>query len=287
MDVAYKLDCEWPLLAHTAVARALPRWHDQQPELRRFASPRQLLLFLHSAPAAQTDAILLALLTLARDDRLAGRTLLQVLLPALKRQAKRIANRSYRRDEVWELLLFFAWQGICCYPLQRRRRRVAANLTLQVLHDTTRALHRPDGPDDDQTSGDPRDRLHPPEHVARSRDQLIVELLEQAPPSLGDGLVRAGVAAGLISERDAELILRTRVDGIRLRLLAPASGVSYDALLKRRQRAEAALRTLLRTATAVRNAASSDLVSTERTRSTLRERAATHAERETRTARAA
>jgi hypothetical protein len=287
MDVAYKLDCEWPLLAHTAVARALPRWHDQQPELRRFASPRQLLLFLHSAPAAQTDAILLALLTLARDDRLAGRTLLQVLLPALKRQAKRIANRSYRRDEVWELLLFFAWQGICCYPLQRRRRRVAANLTLQVLHDTTRALHRPDGPDDDQTSGDPRDRLHPPEHVARSRDQLIVELLEPARPSLGDGLVRAGVAAGLISERDAELILRTRVDGIRLRLLAPASGVSYDALLKRRQRAEAALRTLLRTATAVRNTASSDLVSTERTRSTLRERAATHAERETRTARAA
>ena len=27
-----------------------------------------------------------------------------------------------RRDELWELLLFHAWETICCYPLTRRRR---------------------------------------------------------------------------------------------------------------------------------------------------------------------
>ena len=55
----------------------------------------------------------------------------------------------------------------------------------------------------------------------------------------------AAVAAGAIAERDAELILQTRVDGIRLRLVARSFGVSYHALRQRRQRAEKRLRELL------------------------------------------
>jgi hypothetical protein len=248
MDVAYQLDCEWPLLARTDVARAFPRWQKWQPELRRFGTPRQLLLFLHSAPAEQTDPPLLALLALAREEPLAGRTLLQVLLPALKTRADRIIHPSQLREEVWELLLYSAWEAICCYPLERRRARVAANLVLQVVHRTTRELRRtlhdvlatnqPDlgwlcpasTTDDDSTATD---------------ESVPVEQTAPRARIGPEAVVLAGVAAKAISPADADLILRTRVDGFRLRVLARTLGVNYDALLKRRQRAESTLRTLL------------------------------------------
>src|SRR5208282_3603009 len=64
------------------------------------------------------------------------------------------------------------------------------------------------------------------------------------PPATGplgvDGVLAA--AAGAIDGLDRELILLTRVDGRRLAELADSSGVAYDALRKRRQRAEARLR---------------------------------------------
>src|SRR5207249_270690 len=107
---------------------------------RRFDSGRRLLFFLNSSRPEETDVPLLALLSLAREDRVAGRLVLQAILPALKSQAERIAYEPRWRDEVWELLLFFAWQAVCAYPIERRRIRVAANLVLQVLHDTTREL---------------------------------------------------------------------------------------------------------------------------------------------------
>ena len=85
-----------------------------------------MLRFLHDNPPAETNEPLLALLTLARDDRLAGRFLLQAILPALKSQAKRIVHPAAFRDEVWELLLFYAWEAILAptrssVAAQRRR----------------------------------------------------------------------------------------------------------------------------------------------------------------------
>lgn len=249
MDVAHKLDCEWPLLARREIAARLVGWRVEEPSLARFAGPSQLLVFLHAAPASETDAALLALLALAQRDRLAGRTLLQVLLPALKTLSERIVYPSCRREEVWELLLFHAWQTICSYPLTRRR-RVAANLVLQVLHETTREL----------------ESIHDFEHDHEDVDQLAHVLRLHATDNFasGESVVADAVAAGAISASDGELILRTRVDGIRLRLLAAVHGVGYATLLKRRQRAEAALRKLLEPAAVVRNGAVSDLVLYER-----------------------
>lgn len=245
MDVAYKLDCEWPLLARREVAARVAGWRVTQPSLARFESPSQLLAFLHAAPASETDAALLALLTLARRDRLAGRTLLQVLLPALKTLAERIVWPACRREELWELLLFHAWQTICSFPLARGH-RVAANLVLLVLHETTRELESIRAFEDDH---DDVDQLA---HVLRLDDANCL--------ASGESLVADAVAAGVISWSDGELILRTRVDGIRVRLLAAAYGVGYATLLKRRQRAEATLRKLREPAAVVRNGAVSDLV---------------------------
>ena len=257
MDVAHKLDCEWPHLASGRVAEVFPRWRRQQPQLRRFRSPHNLLAFLHSAPAEQTDGPLLALLTLARTDRLAGRTLLQWLLPALKTRADRIAFPCQRRDEVWEALLYSGWEVICCYPLERRRARVAANLVLDVLHHTTQELHhhrRYSHAIDEDRRGWLFSTKPGRDGEASALDRQPSEPVAPARQVPVEAVVLEGVAAGVIVERDADLILRTRVDGIRLRLIARTLGVSYEALLKRRQRAEAALRSLLARQSDVRKA---------------------------------
>jgi hypothetical protein len=61
------------------------------------------------------------------------------------------------------------------------------------------------------------------------------------PAAHGDLLLAQAVHAGVLSRVDAELIAVTRVEEIPLRRLAGRQGVGYEALRKRRYRAEAAL----------------------------------------------
>ena len=247
MNAAAQLDQEWPTLAQRQLKDALPAWQRDQRVLRSFTSPQQLLCFLHSNPPAGTNAPLLALLTLARDDRLAGRFLLQAILPALKSQVTRIVYPLALRDEVWELLLFYAWEAICTYPTERRRRSVAANLVLQVLHDTTRELRRTDAHRDDEETGRHYDDALG--IVPATNGALWLLIAPDRPvgtdPIDAETFLLAAARGGWIAERDAELILQNRVDGIPLRIVAQASGVGYEALRKRRQRAERQLRRLL------------------------------------------
>lgn len=229
--VVAQLEQEWPLLARRELALALARWRASQPSLRRFHRSDDLLVFLHRATPEESDGPLLALLVLAAADRDAGRFVLQAILPALKAQARRLATRATPRDELWELLLFHAWEAICTYPTSHRRRRVAANLVLQVLHDTSRELRR--GSRVDATAAD---------RAPSPRRARVPSARRAAPGPPPRRFVRAAVTAGVIRRRDAALILCTRVRDSELRRLAQRSGVSYDALLKRRQRAEQALR---------------------------------------------
>lgn len=235
MNAVTQLEQEWPQLAQRAVRDALPSWKQRRRALGAFQTGGQLLRFLHSARPEQTDPVLLALLALARTDRLAGRVALQAILPALKNHAAQLRCRADSLDEVWELLLFYAWQGICSYPL-RRHSQVAANLELDVLHHTIREFNRADRR---------RERACP---------ALTLELLNlhirrrqlTAPSFPGDErLLAEAVAASVIAEEDAQLILDTRIDGVLLQLVAEAIDLPYWSLYKRRERAEAALRAWL------------------------------------------
>ena len=251
MNAVIQLEREWPILEQRGVAQALPGWQRSQPRLLPFQTARQLLRFLHAAPPEQTDPLFHALLTLAREDALAGRFLLQAILPALRAQAERIRHPGGQRDELWELLLFYAWEAICCYPLCRRL-RVAANLVLQILHDTTRELHRPH-------------RTHEEPFAHADLDDIFTRAghahVDGRPLCSPDVPVLRAVAAHLISERDADLILQSRVDGVRLPLLARTLAVSYHALRQRRQRAEQRLRGLLDTTPDVSKPSRLDLTS--------------------------
>jgi DNA-directed RNA polymerase specialized sigma24 family protein len=238
VDAVRQLEAEWAVLQRGALTAALRDWARSAPALAGFASPDALLAYLHREPPERTDAPLAALLACAAADRRAGRVCLQAILPALKRQATRLRQPPELRDELWALLLGCAWEAICTYP-QARRRRVAANLVLEVLHASTRALRRGASP-----------FAAPPPPAQRP---LLLGLDEAArvaappPPRPGgaEALLAGAVAAGVLAPAEAELILATRLDGVSLRALAAAGGVGYEQLRKRRQRAEARLRASL------------------------------------------
>jgi hypothetical protein len=145
VNAVSQLNREWSSIASGSIAEPFSRWRRRKPPLRRFESPTALLRFLQSSDAPESDEPLLALLELAAEDRLAGRFVLQALLPALGTVSRQIVHPPKRRRELWELLLFFTWEAICRHPAEARR-CIAADLALQVLDDTTRELRRAEQP---------------------------------------------------------------------------------------------------------------------------------------------
>ena len=220
-DVVEALEREWPHLLPSLNAR-FPAWRMREPVVAAFPTAPLLLRALRSQrDRLLEDAILLALLREARQDRLAGWLVVQALLPGLKRAAGRILFQAGERDELWSLLLGNLWERIASYPLERRPRRVAANLLLDTIHGTLTALGRA------RRTAQMSEPLVSEELAPARREEEEVELL----------LARA-VRAQAISREEAVLILRTRLEGLSLVTHARELGVSYDALRVRRRRAE-------------------------------------------------
>jgi hypothetical protein len=198
-------------------------WSEREPVLASFATPQQLLRHLDSLRGRHRlrNEILAALVRQAQSDPLAARVVLQTLLPGLKTLARRILLEADERDELWSALLAHCWERIRSYPLERRPERIAANTLLDTLKKTTRELKR----------------------QRRDRDQFSEEALSQqsAPRPVDrdvERLFQHAVAAAAIGEGEAELILRTRIDGADLLMLAEQAGVPYNTIVVRRLRAE-------------------------------------------------
>jgi hypothetical protein len=218
-DPVSSLSRDWQLLVCGPLPARLRAWAVEEPALAPFASePLRLIAFLRGpAEAAAKDELLQALVRLAAEGPLAARVVLEAIAPGLTRLAERIIFDARDRDELWALLLGHAWQQIRRYPLARRPRRIAANLLLETrraaLAEFTRERRRRQEP--------------PPSFVpATSADADVEALLERA------------VAAGALCREEAELILRTRIDGIPLARLAKEAGLAYHTLNVRRLRAE-------------------------------------------------
>lgn len=199
-------------------------WAREEPALARLGGPVQMLRFLRGRPApAWSDAVLRALLARARSEPIAGRLLLHALLPGLKALARRALAGADEREELWSALLAIAWERIRSYPLERRPRRIAANLLLDTLRPTLRAMRA-------ARAGELSTALE-------SR-----ELRPVWPTTAEDGgadaLLGEAVAAGALTGQEAELVAVTRFDGVPLAHIATATGASYNTVKVRRQRAE-------------------------------------------------
>jgi DNA-directed RNA polymerase specialized sigma24 family protein len=204
-------------------------WRQFEPALARWRSPAALLRFLYE-PGAQVekDAALYALLGRARTDPLAGRLVLQAMLPGLKRLVGRLLIDVREREELWSIVMACVWERIRAYPPERKR-KVAANLLLDCLHATLDAISRDRKAAADALVGSP--------HLEPAAE----------PDCEGDvrRLVWEAASAGAISDVEAWLILRTRIDGATISELAPCWGFSWEALKRRRQRAERRLQIFL------------------------------------------
>jgi hypothetical protein len=218
-----RLEREWRRsLADSTVADSLRRWQVAEPALRPFSDVAGALRFLRASVAGERqDAVLRALVSCAVDDPAAGRVVLHALLPGLKRLSARLLMDERDQEELWSALLSAAWERIRRYPIDRRPRRIAANVLLDTMHDTVSAHHR-------------RMRDRAELDVSSARLSLPAQETDRDVEALVAGAVRAGA----VNAAEAELILRTRIDGESLVSLARTHRTGYDALRLRRRRAE-------------------------------------------------
>ncbi len=123
--------------------------------------------------ADDADRHLLNLVAVAHHDPLAARIVLQRILPALCGIARRHSSTPRQRQEVLDDLIGNAWQLIRRYPVERRPRRVAANLVRDIGFETfVRPARRMASTETPMS----HDALLDPPHVPRS--EPIHELLE-------------------------------------------------------------------------------------------------------------
>jgi hypothetical protein len=135
------------------------------------------------------------------------------------------------------------------YPLCRAYPRLAHDLEAEALTGLVQAIRAwPCGRDRVATrlvwaAARAAHRLLRRELKVAEREAAVgLELEAPARPAVhGELVLYQAVAGGVVSRNDAELIAATRIQEVQLRELAGRWGVGYEALRKRRQRAEAAL----------------------------------------------
>ncbi|GAB2593502.1 hypothetical protein GCM10009593_37730 [Microlunatus antarcticus] len=127
------MDAEWAALAEDATAAdACHRWSASVPGLTGCRSPADVLGRVAAAP----DAVLGGLLVeAAGGDALAGRVVLQALLPKVVLMAS--VDPAAEVDDY----LTAMWCEIAVYPTARRPVSVAANLALDTLKAVRRQRH--------------------------------------------------------------------------------------------------------------------------------------------------
>ena len=229
-DPISQLEREW----HTLRLRIRPdvygRWCARQPALHGFSNVDALVRFLHDDGDAaarergRKDELLGGLVALARDDTLAGRVVLQALLPGLKQAAARRLFEQRERDAFWESLLAHTWTRIRTYPLELRPRSIAANVLLDSIQRTLRELQRERRRQrrHDLTSDDPAAGSH---HLPGGLDE----------PEL---VLRDAVRAQAIAAAEARLIYLVRLERRSLAEAAAHEGLAYNVARVRLQRAE-------------------------------------------------
>jgi hypothetical protein len=93
--------------------------------------------------AEESDAIILVLLRHAADDDLAARTVLQAMMPAIKNQTSKFSTcGAWSAEETAAVVVAAMWERIRTYPIERRPRKVAANLALDTRQRVWRSGHK-------------------------------------------------------------------------------------------------------------------------------------------------
>lgn len=219
------LDAEWERVASGPAARRRVReWGREQPVLAGFADAQAVLGERERRPL-KAPAILEALARLAPRDELAAWALLRALRPGLVLLSQHLDKTDLAVNEE---LMALAWERIRSYPACRSG-SVAAN----ILRDVRKRYwqHR-------EIEAPLSCRL-PAGFEPETAPSAEHEALER----IGfDQLVKA--ARDLMGDHGTGLLLRTRVLGKTLEMVAAEDDRSIHAVRVRRHRAEQCLRPL-------------------------------------------
>lgn len=143
MGVVYEsLVRDWiRLCALPSIPATLGKWAREQPALAGCESLPALLDRIDDGTARETDELLIALITLAQaGQQLGGQVVLQAMLPKLKLIAYSTSGTNsddYELQDRRQIGIVEFWDVLNTYPVERRRRKVAANLALDTLHRLT------------------------------------------------------------------------------------------------------------------------------------------------------
>ncbi|MFV0451926.1 MAG: RNA polymerase sigma factor [Propioniciclava sp.] len=195
-------------------ARAAPpgslvpaRWRLACPAIRDAEDIPDILTRIPADP----DTILLGLLTCARaGDGLAGRAVLQAMMPKAVRLALRDPEASLSD------VLAALWERISTYPIERRPRAVAANLALDTL----------------KTIAGSRVRRHPPTGSAPPAEDDLPD---------GAAVLEAGARLGHIDTVTRRTLECVYLTGRSSRDAAAELGLSRDVVRWRCSRGVRAL----------------------------------------------
>ncbi len=219
------LDHDWCHRASGSRSRrALRRWAEDQSVFGLFTDLDQMLVHVHRrGHPAMSDRVLAALAKLAPNDDLAARALLQAMLPGLKALARSFGWRN-DPEETAAVVVAASWERIRTYPIERRPRRIAANILFdtrqRVIRQHNRAISDIDQVGFEEPTSD-QAGVHP-----------AVELL---------GHVGEALRRGRLLPDDARLIVLTRLADVPVSELASAGGLGSETIRRRRRAAEAQL----------------------------------------------
>ncbi|TDD66993.1 sigma-70 family RNA polymerase sigma factor [Jiangella aurantiaca] len=196
--VTDQLNAEWRRLG----ARPIPkRWPlPGLAECAVLADAADIIGRTRRHQPAVADGLLIGLLDqrTERDDHLAGRLVLQVMLGRavnLARRAHRFGATGVRGDlpQLTAAAVAALWHAIATYPVDRRRHKVAVNLCMDALRHFNLALED-DAPDLVDTTV-----LDTAEPVFDHAPAPVVEVF---------ATLTWGIGKGIITADDAELLVR-------------------------------------------------------------------------------
>jgi DNA-directed RNA polymerase specialized sigma24 family protein len=172
------------------------------------------------------DARFAVLVKRARRDQRAALSLLALLEPELGSICRHLIRRGAEPEEAQALTLGVAWEVVSGHRGPRRPRSpgaMANAIWAEVRCDA--GVRRAGAP---QTVPFP--------------DGFDLPAADDGPSERWPGLLADAVAAGVITARQAAVVVETRLEDRPLTEVAKALGRPYDAVRKERSRAEAALR---------------------------------------------
>ena len=231
-DLFARLDEDWITFTRSRDAHdLLAVWGASEPALSGFTSHDTLLGALRGRTDLDwRDRRMLALLRLARRDRVARRVALQVVRPALSCIAQTYSVRLGQEDARSDVIAA-ALQRIATFPTDRRQTNLAGHIVQDVRHYFYKRLERELAFEevftvtDDVTTLD-RELVAPPERTAADQVASIV----------GDA-----VRAGRITARHAQLVVDSRLGGVPIEDIAAAWNRPPQTVRRMRQRVERAL----------------------------------------------